>query len=68
MIFSGRKTIGVFLSKEFAVFDEAVFRALEAEDTIEGRIQKSDRLMYSRKEERHGETEKAEAKGREPGA
>ena len=31
MIFSKRKTIGVFISKIFATFDNAVFRALERE-------------------------------------
>ena len=31
MIFSRRKTIGVFISKMFRVFDDAVFRALERE-------------------------------------
>ena len=31
MIFSRRKTIGVFLNKIFSVFDDAVFHALERE-------------------------------------
>ena len=31
MIFSRRKTIGVFISKEFVIFDNAVFRALARE-------------------------------------
>ena len=31
MIFTQRKTIGVFITKTFAVFDNAVFRALERE-------------------------------------
>lgn len=43
MIFSRRKTIGVFISKEFAVFDNAVFRALARE----GRRMDYDIVVFS---------------------